>query len=124
MTNIVTPGEKQCNTCNQIKPISDYYANKINKDGLCYRCKECEKCYSANYRRKKRESNDGRYFEVKREYDRKRYKKIGKKSPSPTDPKRVNYPPTASRWVGFEYYFLGFLGLGIGIPGFIFPMFF
>jgi hypothetical protein len=34
---------KQCNTCGQIKPLSDYYTDQKAADGCMGRCKECHK---------------------------------------------------------------------------------
>lgn len=32
---------KTCSKCKQSKPISDFYRNSANKDGLGYYCKSC-----------------------------------------------------------------------------------
>jgi hypothetical protein len=34
---------EQCNTCGQIKPLSDYYVDQKAADGRICRCKECHK---------------------------------------------------------------------------------
>ena len=41
---------KQCNTCNTIKEISEFYTSKQTKDGLTYRCKTCKSIYVKEYR--------------------------------------------------------------------------
>ena len=33
--------QKQCFTCKEYKPLSDFYKNKNSKDGLMIRCKKC-----------------------------------------------------------------------------------
>lgn len=37
-TNLIT---KQCNKCNEIKPIADFPRNKSNSSGYAYECKSC-----------------------------------------------------------------------------------
>ena len=32
---------KQCSKCKQGKPLSEFYRQKKNKDGLYYSCKSC-----------------------------------------------------------------------------------
>ncbi len=41
---------KKCRTCGKIKPTSEYYKDKINKDGLRGSCKECGKKYNKLWR--------------------------------------------------------------------------
>jgi len=38
--------EKKCALCKRILPLSEFYRNARNRDGYCYRCKECEKVES------------------------------------------------------------------------------
>lgn len=40
-TGDLTPIEKTCPRCKQLKPASDYYRNKATRDGLYSRCKVC-----------------------------------------------------------------------------------
>ena len=35
--------DKHCSNCNQLLPISEFWKDKSNKDGYCYRCKACSK---------------------------------------------------------------------------------
>ena len=42
---------KQCSTCKQIKPLSEFYKHKGKKDGLQSQCKSCKSIYSAKYYR-------------------------------------------------------------------------
>jgi hypothetical protein len=35
------PKEKECNVCHQLKPLSEFFKAKNNKDKLMYLCKEC-----------------------------------------------------------------------------------
>jgi hypothetical protein len=45
MTMLSLPGleraDKRCSTCREIKPLSEFYANRFTKDGLYHRCKPC-----------------------------------------------------------------------------------
>ena len=43
---------KQCTVCNQIKPLSEYYRDKIKKDGRASTCKECAKARTVRWRKK------------------------------------------------------------------------
>jgi len=35
--------KKQCSRCGEIKPISEFNADKKNKDKLQFQCQKCEK---------------------------------------------------------------------------------
>lgn len=45
------PGEKRCNMCKQIKPISQFSKLKSAKDGLQYRCKRCNAIGMKGYKK-------------------------------------------------------------------------
>lgn len=53
---------KQCCTCNETKPYSEFYKNKTNKDGYEYYCKSCK-----NIQRAKNKDVDKRYYQKNRE---------------------------------------------------------
>ena len=53
---------KQCCTCNETKPYSEFYKNKTNKDGYEYYCKPCK-----NIQRAKNKEVDKRYYQKNRE---------------------------------------------------------
>ena len=51
--------EKKCPHCGEVKPSTEFYANKSRKDGLAGYCKECQKelskeVYKKNYAPKRR----------------------------------------------------------------------
>jgi very-short-patch-repair endonuclease len=41
---------KLCSTCREEKPLTDFYANKSNRDGLEIRCKDCRKNHKMQYK--------------------------------------------------------------------------
>lgn len=45
-----TPMEKTCRLCYQTKPITEFYKNSANRDGLDTRCKTCTKVANRRYR--------------------------------------------------------------------------
>ena len=45
----------ECDTCHEIKAVSELYKNKSRKDGVDTTCKECRKEYSAKYRKQNAE---------------------------------------------------------------------
>lgn len=49
---------KQCNTCNISKPLSEFSKDKVSKDGLQYKCKECVKQHDKQYKQDNKESID------------------------------------------------------------------
>lgn len=75
---------KICSTCKEEKDTSEFYRNKRNKDGLCYRCIPCEKArfkeaapakviYLREYRKRNRAAvlaNKRRYREETKEHQR------------------------------------------------------
>ena len=40
-----SPTHKQCRTCNELKPISEYTAQKEARDGLVSQCRACIRAY-------------------------------------------------------------------------------
>jgi 5-methylcytosine-specific restriction endonuclease McrA len=36
---------KTCNTCQQSKPATEFNKDRAKKDGLCFKCKDCQKTY-------------------------------------------------------------------------------
>ncbi len=42
---------KSCNTCKDLKPLSEFYKSKANKYGIDNSCKSCKKSYALNYGR-------------------------------------------------------------------------
>lgn len=59
---------KICSKCNLEKSLSNFVKNKGNKDGLCGRCKSCNKNYNIE--------NKQRIFEVRKKYIEKNKEKI------------------------------------------------
>jgi len=43
---------KTCSTCNNLKPLTEFYRNKATNDGLQYDCKACRKIESKLYKRR------------------------------------------------------------------------
>lgn len=39
----VAPAEKKCVVCKQVKPVVEFSKDKSNADGLCNRCKACDR---------------------------------------------------------------------------------
>ena len=56
--------EKECFKCRETKPLSEFYKNKLMKDGHVNKCKYCNKLDTSNYRLKN--------IDKIREYDRSR----------------------------------------------------
>jgi hypothetical protein len=56
---------KICTKCRELKPLSAFYKDKYAKDGLTYKCKECQRISGKKYYK----SN----IEKEREYGRKYY---------------------------------------------------
>lgn len=46
---------KECTKCNIEKPLSEFYKDKIYKDGLQYKCKKCCKQQNKKYRQKNKD---------------------------------------------------------------------
>ena len=40
---------KQCTKCKEVKPLTDFYKSKSNKDGYQYCCKDCQEQYDRAY---------------------------------------------------------------------------
>lgn len=45
---------KTCQKCRESKPLTEFYAHKRTKDGVCTTCKECRKKWAKEYARAKR----------------------------------------------------------------------
>lgn len=43
---------KQCTVCKEIKPTGSFYMRSASKDGISYRCKECDKKCTAQHQEK------------------------------------------------------------------------
>ena len=41
---------KQCGKCGKSKPVSEFHKNKNARDGLTFRCKNCQRIYHREYR--------------------------------------------------------------------------
>lgn len=59
---------KKCCACAQNKPLFEFSKNKASKDGLQYRCKNCDNALQA----KKRKENKEAFLEYGRQYQEKR----------------------------------------------------
>ena len=44
---------KKCPKCGRVLPSTDFYGNKRSKDGLQDKCKECQKEWNTEYKRRK-----------------------------------------------------------------------
>lgn len=76
--------EKYCIKCEVEKDISEFSRNKSNKDGLCGRCKECEKQRAVEYRTKnpEKQKESSKKWRIKNpEKQRESYKKYIEKNP-------------------------------------------
>ncbi len=47
---------KECRRCKEVKPLTDFYKNKANKDGLGTYCKPCSNRISNEWRKKNPEA--------------------------------------------------------------------
>ena len=63
---------KTCTKCKHTLPYSVFHQSGKNKDGLQYRCKDCDKALQRKWTRKKRVENDPGWIEKKREKSRRR----------------------------------------------------
>jgi hypothetical protein len=68
---------KQCCKCKRVLSESDFYKNKLSKDGVHWYCKKCQNKYSANY-----DKTNPRRKQYLKEYSRKYYA---------TNPRRKEY---------------------------------
>lgn len=62
---------KKCPKCGEQKPLSEFYKNKSNKDGLQKRCKPCDiKTGQESYQKDPEKAAKKRFIrKLKREYD-------------------------------------------------------
>lgn len=60
---------KQCLKCNELKPPSDFYKNKLTKDGLSSSCKVCHNAYTQEWGKKHKKQ---RYSYRVKSYNKKR----------------------------------------------------
>jgi 5-methylcytosine-specific restriction endonuclease McrA len=58
---------KECRVCGDVKPVTEYYKQARNRDGLFHECKEC-----TNSARKQRYANNAEHYRAK---ERERYQK-------------------------------------------------
>jgi hypothetical protein len=63
---------KKCNKCNEVKSLENFSKSKaVKKDGLCFRCKECQKKYRETNKQKKkqyREANKEKVSKQQKKY--------------------------------------------------------
>jgi len=62
-------GLKECSTCRETKPVSEFYKNKSRSDGLQHQCKVCTDVLQNAYR-KKRLKTDPEYRKKRNEIAR------------------------------------------------------
>ena len=66
-------GKKKCNKCNVVKDVSEFYKNKITKDGFGSGCKSCLEKYSkAN--KEKNKQNSKEYYKHNKDKAKEYYK--------------------------------------------------
>jgi hypothetical protein len=65
---------KECSTCRETKPVSEFYKNKARSDGLQHQCKICTNAVTNTYR-KRRLKNDPEYRKRRNELQRLVHKK-------------------------------------------------
>ena len=64
---VVVMDGKECRTCHEVKPLSEFNLHRKNKDGLDYKCRACAAEEQREWRKKNREKTS--------EYNRKGYLK-------------------------------------------------
>jgi hypothetical protein len=57
---------KTCSSCEVTKPLTEFFKEKSNKNGLRNQCKVCRSLYSKNLREKKNSTIEGRALEFLR----------------------------------------------------------
>ena len=70
--------KKECGYCHEVKPASEFYKTKGNKDGILTICKDCMKVYKKKNKKHIAEYQKGYYQEKKEkfiEYQKKLHKK-------------------------------------------------
>lgn len=63
---------KKCNKCGEVKPLTEFYKSKVNKDGLSGSCKKCC-CINS---KKWQKNNPERYKEIRIKYQENNSEKI------------------------------------------------
>jgi len=58
---------KKCSTCNETKPVSEFSLARLEKDGLQYQCKDCNKAYRIANRCKIKKQK-AEHYAANREY--------------------------------------------------------
>jgi 5-methylcytosine-specific restriction endonuclease McrA len=51
---------KKCSSCEEVKPVGDFYKDNRTYDKLCCRCKDCDKAKSKEYRTENQEKEKER----------------------------------------------------------------
>jgi 5-methylcytosine-specific restriction endonuclease McrA len=51
---------KRCSRCKETKPLTEFYSDKKEKDGLSFYCKDCDKAYQSNWAKNNREKINAR----------------------------------------------------------------
>lgn len=70
--------KKRCGKCNRLKPLGEFSKDKIQKGGLRYRCKDCDKVYYQTHKiecRKHQKKYNQRHKVKFAKRDRKYYQK-------------------------------------------------
>ena len=62
---VSTVNAKVCSTCGEIKPLKDFNKDKRSKDGLQYRCRDCNRAYY--------EANKQKFVEYRKNRDYRAY---------------------------------------------------
>ena len=73
---------KKCIKCQEEKSLTQYYKDKVAKDGYRGSCKTCVIAYQKEYRKKRRQENPGfesGYTKKYRENNKSKIKKLLKK---------------------------------------------
>ena len=85
---LAVDGMKQCSTCKETKPVSEYYKKKNNADGYKYRCKSCQSKYAKKYRVNNKEKIRERSIQYRtenreklNEYNRQYHQEVRKAEP-------------------------------------------
>jgi len=82
---------KRCSRCREIKPVSEFYKHKINKDGYVHNCKNCHKLEVREWQK----NNSERVIEVARKYRENNLERIRESSRKSSKKCRRNNPEKA-----------------------------